>query len=53
MKTSDMKMPKGLKQREQKLTKMMLFIFSCFLLTYMPGVIVKLVRKSNQGCCIL
>ena len=49
LKTSDMKMPKGLKAREQKLTRMMLFIFSCFLLTYMPGVIVKLVRIRGRG----
>lgn len=35
-------MPKGMKEREQRLTKMMLFIFGCFLLTYLPGTVVKL-----------
>eukprot|EP00095_Tigriopus_kingsejongensis_P007204 maker-scaffold192_size271026-snap-gene-1.21 protein:Tk07204 transcript:maker-scaffold192_size271026-snap-gene-1.21-mRNA-1 annotation:"gustatory receptor trehalose 1" len=39
-------LPKGMKQREQRLTKMMLFIFGCFLLTYLPGVGIKVMDKS-------
>ena len=44
MKRASTKVPKGLKEREQKLTKMMAFIFMCFLATYMPGVVVKVVK---------
>lgn len=43
LKRSSAALPKGLKDREQRLTKMMLFIFGCFLITYLPGAIVKLV----------
>ncbi len=39
------RLPKGLREKEQKLTRMMGGIFLVFLLTYMPGVIVKLVSE--------
>ena len=42
-------MPKGMKMREQRLTKMMAFIFGCFLLTYMPGAVIKLVSYSEHS----
>ena len=41
------RVPKGLKEREQRLTKMMALIFGCFLFTYMPGVVIKLVRRGK------
>ena len=47
LKRSSAALPKGLKDREQRLTKMMLFIFGCFLVTYLPGAIVKLVRVQE------
>lgn len=47
MQRSSTRVPRGLKEREQKLTKMMAFIFACFLATYMPGVIIKLVRRGR------
>ena len=43
MRTTKTKLPKGIRKSEQKLTKMMVFIFGIFLVTYMPGVIVKMV----------
>ncbi len=51
------RLPKGLREKEQKLTRMMGGIFLVFLLTYMPGVIVKLVSgifdagKSTKTFC--
>lgn len=42
-------MPKGLKKKEQQLTKMMCIIFGCFIVTYMPGVFVKLVSQLDSN----
>ena len=38
--------PEGLRRRERKLTFMMFLIFGCFIVTYMPSLVVKMVR----GC---
>ena len=38
--------PEGLRRRERKLTFMMFLIFGCFLVTYMPSLVVKMVRGS-------
>lgn len=44
------RMPKGLRDRENRLTNMMLIIYVTFLLTYWPGVLVKLFDKDiNHG----
>ena len=43
MRNTMMKLPKGIRKSEQKLTRMMLFIFGVFFVTYMPGVGVKMV----------
>ena len=49
LRKSKMKMPTFLKDKEQKLTKMLLIIFICFLLSYGPGMVFKLVRiKTTQ-----
>ena len=48
MRNTKTKLPKGIRKSEQKLTKMMVFIFGTFLLTYMPGVVVKMVRFDNS-----
>ena len=48
MRNTKTKLPKGIRKSEQKLTKMMVFIFGTFLLTYMPGVVVKMVRLDNS-----
>jgi len=44
MQRSSSRTPQGLRKREQKLTKMMALIFGCFLVTYMPGAVIKLVN---------
>jgi hypothetical protein len=41
---SAVSLPKGLKEREQRLTKMMLIIFTVFIITYMPSYFVKTVK---------
>ena len=38
--------PDGLKQKEKQLTKMMTILYLIFLITYVPGVLVKSVNKS-------
>ena len=38
------KVPKSLKNREKQITKMMAIIFATFLMTYIPGYLVKQVR---------
>ena len=43
MRSTKMKLPKGIRKSEQRLTRMMLFIFGVFFVTYMPGVVVKMV----------
>ena len=43
MKIAKVKRPKGIREQEQRLTRMMALIFGTFLLTYFPGVTVKLV----------
>ena len=40
--------PKGLKKREQKLTKMMSLIFGCFLVTYLPSMVVLTVQHVKR-----
>jgi len=40
--------PKGLKKREQKLTKMMSLIFGCFLVTYLPSMVVKTIDDEKE-----
>ena len=40
--------PKGLKKREQKLTKMMSLIFGCFLVTYLPSMVVITVQHVKR-----
>jgi len=39
--------PDGLKQKEKQLTKMMTILYLIFLITYVPGVLVKSVNKST------
>ena len=46
MRKSRIKVPTALKDKEQKLTRMMLIIFVCFLLSYGPGMIIKLVSLT-------
>ena len=48
LEASTAKIPKGLRRREQKLTKMMFLIFGCFLVTYIPGLITKLVSRIRS-----
>ena len=43
MRKSKIRVPTALRDREQKLTRMLLIIFVCFLLSYAPGMIIKLV----------
>lgn len=51
IRNSNMALPKGLKEREQRLTKMMLIIFACFIMTYMPSYFVKTVRTIIEPFC--
>ena len=44
MRKSKLRMPTALRDKEHKLTKMLLIIFICFLLSYGPGMVCKLVR---------
>ena len=46
MRKSRIKVPTALKDKEQKLTRMLLIIFVCFLLSYGPGMIIKLVSLT-------
>jgi hypothetical protein len=48
VRNSKVSLPKGLKEREQRLTKMMLIIFACFIITYMPSYFVKTVSFSAR-----
>lgn len=43
MRSSRTFIPKGLEKKEKKLTKMLLIIFACFLLSYGPGALIKIV----------
>ena len=43
------KVPKSLKNREKQITKMMAIIFATFLMTYIPGYLVKQVRFFGAG----
>ena len=43
LRESRMKIPTGLKEKEQRITKMLLCIFICFLVSYGPGMIIKVV----------
>ena len=47
MRNTKTKMPKGIRKSERRLTKMMAFIFGIFVVTYMPGVVVKMVRIND------
>ena len=47
MRNTKMKLPKGIRKSERRLTRMMLFIFGVFFVTYMPGVVVKMVINYN------
>ena len=47
MQRASTRVPKGLKAREQKLTKMMGLIFGTFLLTYLPGVAIKVASQND------
>ena len=44
--------PDGLKANEQKLTKMLLLVFVCFLFSYGPGAMVKLVSIPSRAISI-
>ena len=44
---SAVSLPKGLKEREQRLTKMMLIIFTVFIITYMPSYFIKAVNLES------
>ena len=46
MRKSRIKVPTALKDKEQKLTRMLLIIFVCFLLSYGPGMIIKVVSLT-------
>lgn len=48
MENSQVAMPKSLKEREQRLTKMMLIIFACFLMTYLPSFFVKYLDRNKK-----
>ena len=41
--------PKSLKMKEKQLTKMMAIIFATFLMTYIPGYLVKQVSETQYG----
>ena len=41
--------PKSLKMKEKQLTKMMAIIFATFLMTYIPGYLVKQVSEAQYG----
>ena len=43
MRTSRTVIPKGLREKEQKLTQMLFIIFACFMLSYGPGSVIKIV----------
>ena len=47
MRKSKIRMPTALRDKEQKLTRMLLIIFICFLLSYGPGMVFKLVIIKN------
>ena len=47
MRNAKKKLPKGIRKSEQKLTKMMLLIFGVFMLSYLPGVGVKIVSGNE------
>jgi len=49
IRNSAVSLPKGLKEREQRLTKMMLIIFTVFIITYMPSYFVKTVTTVDLG----
>ena len=47
--SSSSNVPKSLKNREKQITKMMAIIFATFLMTYIPGYLVKQVRFFGAG----
>ena len=51
--SSSSNVPKSLKNREKQITKMMAIIFATFLMTYIPGYLVKQVRFFAQAAIIL
>ena len=50
---SNSNIPKSLKMREKQITKMMAIIFATFLMTYIPGYLVKQVRFFAQAAIIV
>ena len=46
LRNSSIRIPTALKEREQKLTRMLLIIFACFLLSYGPGMLIKVVSTK-------
>ena len=48
LRKSRIRIPTALKEKEQKLTRMLLIIFACFLLSYGPGMLIKVVSKTKS-----